>query len=156
MRFVLLSLVVLGAGGCAKHAVDAGKHAVDAVEEMRARACAGDATGFFSHVDRNEMTRMSVAAATKQSQATFARLDPIARAAMWERMHELVLTGIDDAFRQWDFDVKRGSAGDLCHMTIIESSESGDTADVRVKNPTDARWKMARHGDRWFLVGSGT
>jgi hypothetical protein len=148
MRFVLLSLAVLGAGGCAKHAVDA-------VGEMRARACAADAAGFFSHVDREEMIRTTEAASKNKYEASLAKLDPAAKAAARQRLHEAALTAVDDTCRIWEYDIKRGPASDLCRMEIVESSEAGDTASVRVRNPADLHWRMARHGRRWFFVGGG-
>lgn len=148
MRFVVVSLVVLAAGGCAKHATDA-------VSEMRARACAGDAAGFASHVDREEMVRTTEADAQKKMEPSFAKLDPAARAAARERFHNSMVTTIDDTFRIWEYDIKRGSASDLCHMEIVDSSEVGDTAHVRVRNPAEVTWRMARRGGRWLLVGAG-
>jgi hypothetical protein len=152
MRFVLLSLVVLGAGGCAKHGVDA-------VKEMRALACAGDVAGFFGHVDRKEIVRTAVAEAEKKAEASFAKLDPAAQASAREAFNkraELAIpSNFDDAFKVWEGDIKRGPASDLCRMSISEISAAGDTAEVHVGAPADRRWSMARRGDRWMLVGVG-
>ena len=152
VRFVLLSLVVLGAGGCAKRGVDA-------VKEMRARACAGDAAGFFNHVDRQEIIRTAIAEATRKAELSIAKLDPVAQAAARESFHKRVEptipTVFNDAFTEWEYDIKRGTASDLCRLSITESSEVDDMADVHVRTPAERRWTMARHGDRWSLVRIG-
>jgi hypothetical protein len=151
MRFVLLSLVVLGVGGCAKHGVDA-------VKEMRARACAADAAGFVAHIDRGAITRQIVGGAQKKAEASFAELDPAAQAAARERFRKWADSGsaVNDTFEVWEGDIKRGPASDFCHMSILESSEVGDTATVHVIIPNGGewRWKMARNGDRWLLAGT--
>jgi hypothetical protein len=146
MRFILLSLLVLGAGGCAKHGIDT-------VKDMRASACAGDSTGFFNHVDRTELARMIRARVVRKAQVELARPDPSAQANFDKRVDAVVATSLNDTFAIWEHEIKRGPAGDLCLMSIMESSEVGDTADVHVRNPADYRWKMARQGDRWMLVG---
>jgi hypothetical protein len=151
-RFLLLSLVVLGAGGCAKHGVDA-------VKEMRALACAGDVAGFFAHVDQKELIRNAVAEAEKKAEASFAKLEPAAQAAARKNFHERVEPAIppvfSEAFVVWEHDVKQGQAGELCHMSIMGSTEAGDTADVHVGTPAEGHWRVARRGDRWLLVRAG-
>ncbi|HVU49989.1 MAG TPA: hypothetical protein VHL80_04850 [Polyangia bacterium] len=148
-RFVLLALVMLGAGGCAKHAVDA-------VKDMRARACAGDAAGFFAHVDRDGLVQAARAGAEKKAEASLAELDPAAQAAarqkLPDRVERVAQTSVSDTFTTWRYEIGRGPAGDLCRMSIMESSEADHTADVHVKDPADFHWKMARRGDRWLLV----
>jgi hypothetical protein len=157
MRFVVpplvLPLLMLGAGGCAKQGVDA-------VKEMRARACAGDPAGFFSHVDRKEMIRTTQADAEKKAEASFAKLDPAAQAIEREKFHKRVSAipaAVDDTFTAWEYDIKQGPAGELCRMSVMESSEVEGTADVHVRTLStgDRRWRMARTGDRWLLVGVG-
>jgi hypothetical protein len=144
---------VLGASGCAKHGVDA-------VKEMRARACAADAAGFFAHIDREAISRQILAHAQKKAEASFAELAPAAQAAARERFRKWVDSGlptaVNDTFAIWEGDIKRGPASDLCRMSVMESSEVGDTANVYVSIPSegDWRWKMARHGDRWLLAGT--
>ena len=119
-----------------------------------ARASAGDPAGFANHVDRAELVRTTEADGQKM-EPSFATLDPGARAAARERFHNSMVTAIDDTFRIWEYDIKRGSASDLCHMAIVDSSEVGDTAHVRVRNPAEVTWRMARRGGRWLLVGAG-
>ncbi|HTA18707.1 MAG TPA: hypothetical protein VK989_05415 [Polyangia bacterium] len=154
MRFVLLALVVLGAGGCAKHGVDA-------VKAMRARACAGDAAGFFDHVDRQEMIRLIRAQAEQKAEVAFADLDPVARAAKREnfRAHvdSSITTSVNDTFTVWAYDIKQGSTSDLCGMSIMESSEVDGAVDVHVRSLAagDRHWRMTRHEDRWLLAGVG-
>jgi hypothetical protein len=150
-RFVLPLLVVLGAGGCAKHGIDA-------VKEMRARACAGDAAGFFNHVDREGFARATRAYREQRAEAKIAQLAPAEQVAAREKfsknVDENVQTAVNDTFTAWQYDIKQGPAGELCRMSIMESSEVDGTADVHVKSISmgDQQWTMARSGDRWSLV----
>jgi hypothetical protein len=151
MRIVLLSLLVLGAGGCAKHGVDA-------VKDMRAHACAGDAAGFLERVDRKEFTRSTRAQWEKKAEASIAKLDPGEQAAERAKFQrgadQAVATAVEDTFVAWASDIKRGSGSDVCQMSVLESSEVDNTADVHVRTPVmrDQHWTMVRHGDRWSLV----
>jgi hypothetical protein len=155
MRLVLVALLVLGASGCAKHGVDA-------VKEMRARACAGDPAGFLSHVDRAEFSRSTRGIFEKTAEAKIAKLDPAEQAAAREKFNKnvdaAVQARVDDTFAVWEHDIKtQGPESELCHVTIVESSEAGNTADVHVSTPAtgDRRWTLARSGDRWLLVRVG-
>jgi len=153
MRHVLLSLVLLGAAGCAKHGVDA-------VKEMRALACAGDAVGFLDRVDRNEMIRTARPDWEKKAEASYVGVAPAdleaARENFRKHVDSAISTSIDDTFTEWRSDISRGSASDLCHMSVMDSSEHDDTADVHISTPGagDYHWRMARNGGRWKLVHS--
>jgi hypothetical protein len=155
MRFVLVSLLVLGASGCAKHGVDT-------VKEIRARACAGDAAGVFSHIDREEFSRSTRDIFEKRAEASFTKLDPAEQAAAREKFKKnvdgAVQARVDDTFAAWEHDIKtRGPESELCHLTIVESREAGNTADVHVRTPAtgDRQWRMIRSRDRWLLARVG-
>jgi hypothetical protein len=147
--------MVLGAGGCAKHGADA-------IKEMRARACAGDAVGFLNQIDRKEFTRSTRAAWERSFEASIAKLDAAAQVAEREKFRKgidsAVQTKVSDTFQVWEYDIKtHGPQSEVCRLSIIESSEVGNTADVHVTTPAtgDRQWRMARSGDRWLLVRVG-
>jgi len=154
-RLVLATFVVLGASGCAKHGVDT-------VKEMRARACAADPAGFLSHVDREEFARTTRATFEKRAEASIAKLDPADQAAAREKFDKsadaAAKTRVDDTFTTWEYDIKtHGPESEPCRLSILDSSETGDAADVRVTTPAtgDRHWRMARSGGRWRLVSVG-
>jgi hypothetical protein len=154
VRLSACVLLAVGVSACSKHGVDA-------VKDMRASACAGDPAAFFAHVDRKELVASAIHLAEEKSEEATRRVDPLQQAAFRKGANERIESGVpkvfEDAFREWEDDIKHGSQSDLCRMTVMEASEIENTADVHVRTPTgkDRHWRMARFGDRWLLVRLG-
>lgn len=131
--------------------------AVTAVKDMRARACAADPSGFFAFVDRTAITEVYKQRARNVGEEAASKLNPI-QAAAYRQGFESRIGGIQNVvqemFTQWEDDIKRGDASNLCRMSVIDAHEVENSADVHVRTPSgkDRSWRLSRFGRRWLLV----
>ena len=98
----------------------------------------------------------------KRAEDSIAKLDPAARAAERAKFNkgvdQAVGTAVNDTFTNWEYDIKtHGPESELCRLSIVESSEADDTADVHVRTPAtgDRQWRLVRSAGRWLLARIG-
>lgn len=131
--------------------------AINAVKDMRARACAADPAGFFAVVDRTAVIEAYKRRAKAAAEEAASKLDPV-QATAFRQGFESRIGGlqnvIQEMFTKWEDDIKKGDASDLCRMSVIDAHEVENSADVHVRTPSgnDKSWRLSRFGRRWLLV----
>lgn len=131
--------------------------AMNAVKDMRARACAADPAGFFAVVDRTAITEAYKRRAKTTEEEAASKLDPVQAAAFRQGFESRIgrlQNVLQEMFTKWEDDIKRGDASDLCRMSVIDGHEVENSADVHVRTPSgnDKSWRLSRFGRRWLLV----
>lgn len=151
-KSLTLSITLLGLSlaGCQQPAINA-------VKDMRARACAADPAGFFSRVDRTAIIEAYERRAKASEEEAAAKLDPLQAAAYrqgFESRTGRLRNVIQEMFTKWEDEIKRGDASDFCRMSVMEAREVENAADVYVRTPSgnDKVWRLSRFGQRWLLV----
>src|ERR1019366_1180846 len=131
--------------------------ALDAVKEMRRLACNADPAAFFSHVDRNAIADAEIAVLRAKEDSEASKLHPLLQASYREGA-ESGIPGlrrtVEESLAKWEDDIKRGNAGDLCQMSIVDAKEVENTADVHFSTPSgkDRTWRLSRFDKSWLVV----
>jgi hypothetical protein len=116
-------------------------------KKMQAASCSGDVPGFFVHVDKTAMTKSMVA----DAQATLDK-DPAGGAL---DAKALVQRAAQEAFQEWEDDIKRGSASNFCKAEIVVADNKAGTVKWRTPSGNLKLGTFAKPGDKWLMVGMG-
>lgn len=127
-------------------------------KEMTAAACKGDASSFFSHVDKFAVVNTMMPKMLATGREVAAEQSGGAGVMFQnEKFFKLVVAGAtlqaaNDVFKEWEDDVKAGEAGDWCHEKFISADNTVGTVMWQTPSGKLKQSVFAKAGDRWVMV----